>query len=72
MLPAAEVLPYARGIAAEIASKDPTAIALAKQCLAQVETLSVLDGYRLESALSEKLARTENGQALMRAFARPK
>jgi enoyl-CoA hydratase len=68
VLPAAEVLPYARGIAAEIASKDPLAIALAKECLAQVETLSLLDGYRFESVRSERLARTENGQALMRAF----
>jgi enoyl-CoA hydratase len=72
VLPPAEVLPYARAIAAEIASKDPLAIALAKQCLAQVEGLSVLEGYRLESGMSEQLARTENGQALMRAFAFPK
>ncbi len=72
VLPAAEVLPYARGIAAEIASKDPLAIALAKQCLAQVEMLSVLEGYRLESGMSEQLSRSENGQSLMRAFAGPK
>jgi enoyl-CoA hydratase len=72
VLPSSEVLPYARGIAAEIASKDPLAIALAKQCLEQVETMSVLEGYRLESGMSEQLARSANGQALMRAFAAPK
>ncbi len=72
VVPGAELLPYARRIAAEIASKDPLAIALAKRCLAEVETLSVLEGYRFESALGEQLARTENGQALMRAFGRPK
>ena len=72
VLPAADLMPYARGIAAEIASKDPLAIALARKCLSQIETLSVLDGYALESKMSDELARTENGRALMRAFAKPK
>lgn len=70
VLPIAELLPFARGIAAEIASKDPVAIALARKCLSEVETLSVLDGYAYETKKSDELAASPNGLALMEAFVR--
>jgi enoyl-CoA hydratase len=67
-LPADALLPYAQGIAREIAGKDPAAIALARQCLAAVETLPVLDGYAHESRLGRQLGETPAAQAMMRSF----
>lgn len=67
-LPADELLPAARAIALEIAGKDPVAITLARQCLAAVEVLPVLDGYAFESRLGRQLGETPVAQALMRRF----
>ena len=67
-LPADEVLAFAKGIAREIASKDPAAIALARRCLSSVETLTVLDGYAFEARLGAELGATPGAQASMRAF----
>lgn len=67
-LPADRLLADARGIAREIASKDPTAIALARKCLSSVETMSVLDGYAFEARLGAELGATPAAQASMRAF----
>jgi len=67
-LPAADLLPAARAIAREIAAKDPTAIRLACQCLADVEVMPVLDGYAHESRLGRQLGDTPAAQALMRGF----
>ncbi len=67
-LPPDELLPAAQAIALDIASKDPEAIALARQCLAAVETLPVLDGYAFESRLGRQLGETSAAQASMRNF----
>ncbi len=68
-LPADELLPWARALAREIASKDPTAIALARQCLSAIETMPVLEGYAYESRVARRLAETDGARSLMRAFA---
>ena len=67
-VPADEVLDLARGIAREIASKDPAAIALARRCLSTVETMPLLDGYAFEARLGAELGATPGAQASMRAF----
>lgn len=67
-LPHDEMLAYAYGIAAEIASKAPAAVALARKCLSSIETLPVLDGYVYESQRGAELAARPEAQALMRAF----
>jgi enoyl-CoA hydratase len=67
-LPADQLMAYAHGIARQIASKDPTAISLARQCLAAVEVMPVLDGYAHESRLGRQLGETAEARALMRRF----
>lgn len=67
-LPPDDLLPFARAIAQEIAAKDPLATALARQCLAAVEVMPVLDGYAFESRLGRELGETPAAQALMRSF----
>ncbi len=67
-LPADELLPFARSIALEISAKDPLATTLARQCLAAVEVMPVLDGYAYESRLGRQLGETPAAQALMRGF----
>jgi enoyl-CoA hydratase len=68
-LPPAGLLPYARAIAVEIASKDPNAVLLARRSLARVEDMGVLDGYTYEAGLADALANTPGGRAAMQAFA---
>ena len=68
-LPPAELLPYAHGIAGEIAAKDPHAVLLARRSLARVEDLGVLDGYAIEAQMAESLAGSTAGRAAMQAFA---
>lgn len=67
-VPTSDLLAFAGRIAREIAGKDPAAIALARRCLATVETLPVLEGYRFESGLALQLGETPAAQAAMRAF----
>lgn len=67
-VPGEQLLAYAKGIAQEIAAKDPEAITLACQCLSSIETLGVLDGYVFESRLSQQLGATEAARNLMRGF----
>jgi enoyl-CoA hydratase/carnithine racemase len=67
-LPAHELLPWAMGIAQEIAAKDPDAIALARQCLATVEVMPVLEGYAFESRLARQLGESAGAQAQMQRF----
>lgn len=67
-VPPAELLSFARGIALQIASKDPLAVRMARRSLARVEGMGVLAGYEAEMALAEELSRTPGAQAAMRAF----
>ncbi|MBA1146623.1 enoyl-CoA hydratase/isomerase family protein [Ectothiorhodospiraceae bacterium WFHF3C12] len=69
-LPGPDLLPYARGIAAEIADKDPTAVELARRALARVEDMSVLEGYALEMHLADELGRTPAARKAMESFLR--
>lgn len=67
-VPPAELLPFARGIALQIAAKDPLAVRMARQSLARVEDMGVLEGYELEMQLAGELSRSPGARAAMRAF----
>ncbi|WP_372501462.1 enoyl-CoA hydratase-related protein [Tistrella mobilis] len=62
------LLPAARALAAEIAAKDPGAVAHALACLAEVEDLPLVEGYAAEMRHVAELARTEAARAAMRRF----
>jgi len=67
-LPGPELLPHARSIAAEIAAKDPVAVRLARQSLARVESMDLLEGYGYEMDRAQELGRTPGARAAMSAF----
>lgn len=67
-LPPAELLSHAQAIAGQIAAKDPLAVRMARQSLARVEGMGVLDGYELEMALADELSHSPGARAAMRAF----
>jgi enoyl-CoA hydratase/carnithine racemase len=54
-VPKAELMPLAMKIAAEIASKSPAAIRLAKRTLNTIEDMSLRDGYRYEQSMTTEL-----------------
>lgn len=67
-LPHEEFLDFARGIANEIASKSPMAVAAAKDSLTVIDNLSLRDGYRYEQGNTTKLSRSEDAKEAVRAF----
>lgn len=67
-LPPGELMAFANAIASEIAGKDPVAMTLARQCLASVEVMPVLEGYAFESRLGRQLGESPAAQDLMRQF----
>jgi enoyl-CoA hydratase len=67
-LPAAELMPYAMGIAHEIASKAPVAVRLAKEAARLTEVMPLRDAYRYEQSNTVALSRTEDAKEAQRAF----
>ncbi len=67
-VPPERLMPTARGIAAEIASKSPIAIRMLKESFGMVENLSFRDGYQLEQKTSIAMSRTADAQEAKRAF----
>jgi enoyl-CoA hydratase len=68
-VPAAELLPAALGIAAEIAGKVPLAVRAAKRSFNVTEELPLGDGYRFEQSQTVALASSEDTREAQRAFA---
>ena len=68
-VPAAELLPTARAIAAEIAAKVPLAVRAAKRSFATTEEMPLRDGYRFEQGQTVALSRTEDTREAQAAFA---
>jgi enoyl-CoA hydratase len=68
-LPNAELMPAALEMAANIASKSPLSVVLAKHTLNVVEELSLRDGYRYEQDMTARIAQTEDAKEAQRAFA---
>jgi len=67
-VPRAELMDAAMKLAAEIASKSPTAMHLAKQSLNTIEELSLRDGYRYEQNMTLQLSGHPDSQEAMAAF----
>ena len=67
-LPAAELMPYAMGIAREIASKSPIAVRLAKEAARMTMLMPVRDAYRYEQNNTVFLSKTEDSKEAQRAF----
>ena len=67
-VPPDRLLDAARALAAEIASKSPVAIRLAKHAMNTIEFMSLRDGYRFEQNMTGELSKTEDSREAMRAF----
>ena len=57
VVPADELMPTARALADEIATKSPLGLRLAKESLNRVEDLPLKDGYRLEQDYTQRISR---------------
>ena len=64
----ADLLPEARKLAQEIASKSPLAVRMLKMSFNAVENLSLEDGYRIEQDMTIELSKSEDAQEAKRAF----
>lgn len=67
-LPSDRLLPEARAIAAEIASKSPIALQRVKHAFNVVEEMPMREGYRFEQGVSAELSGTEDAREAQRAF----
>ncbi|WP_137123629.1 enoyl-CoA hydratase/isomerase family protein [Roseomonas sp. HF4] len=67
--PKAELLPAAQAMAAEIAGKAPLAVAAMKRAFTLCEYMPLHEGYRFEQTQTAALARTEDTQEALAAFA---
>ena len=67
-LPPAELMPYAMGIANEIASKAPVAMRLAKEAARLTLAMPQREAYRYEQSNTVALSRTEDAKEAQLAF----
>ncbi len=67
-LPSAELMPYAMGIAHDIASKSPVAVRLAKEAARLTEVMPLRDAYRYEQGNTLALSKTEDAKEAQLAF----
>ena len=67
-LPPDELLPYAMGIAHDIASKSPVAVRLAKEAARLTEVMPLRDAYRYEQSNTVALSKTEDAREAQMAF----
>lgn len=65
---AAELMPTALAIAAEIADKSPVSTSLGKHTLNVIEEMTLRDGYRYEQDMTAVLAKTDDAKEAQRAF----
>lgn len=68
VVPAAQLMTTALGIANEIASKSPAAIRMLKQSFIAVENLTLRDGYRVEQGMTVALCDTDDAKEAKAAF----
>ena len=62
------LLDEATTLAADIASKSPIAMKLAKQAMNAIEFMSLRDGYRYEQNMTAELSHYEDSAEAMQAF----
>ncbi|MFB0874928.1 MULTISPECIES: enoyl-CoA hydratase/isomerase family protein [unclassified Sphingobium] len=67
-LPPDQLMPAARAMAADIASKSPHAIRLAKRTLGSIENLSLRDGYRFEQNMTAEYSKHPDSRESMLGF----
>jgi len=67
-VPPEKLMDAANTLAAEIASKSPIAVRLAKHAMNTIEFMSLRDGYRFEQTMTGELSKYEDSQEAMRAF----
>ena len=67
-VPKDELMPFAMKIAAEIASKSPAAIRLAKRTLNTIEDMTLRDGYRYEQNMTTELGEHPDSAEAQAAF----
>lgn len=67
-VPVDRLMDEAMALAAEIASKSPIAMRLAKHAMNTIEFMSLRDGYRFEQNMTAELSKYEDSREAMRAF----
>jgi enoyl-CoA hydratase len=68
VVPAAELLPTARALAATLAAKSPIAMRMAKASMNHVEGLPLKEAYRIEQTYTDRLVRFEDSTEAREAF----
>ncbi len=68
VLPPAELMPYAMGIAHDIASKAPVAVRLAKEASRMTLNMPLREAYRYEQSNTVALSKTDDAKEAQRAF----
>jgi enoyl-CoA hydratase len=63
-----DLLPEAKEIAAEIASKSPLAVAYAKQAVTMADVMPQRDAYRMEQNVTMALSKTDDAKEARMAF----
>jgi enoyl-CoA hydratase len=61
-------MPTARALAAELASKSPIALRLAKEAMNRVEFLPLKEAYRIEQDYTARLSRFEDAREAREAY----
>lgn len=67
-VPPDQLIDTAMALAANIASRSPIAVELAKHSLNTIEEMSLRDGYRFEQNMTVELSGTDDSREAMRAF----
>lgn len=68
VVPTAELMPTALGIAAAIAAKSPIAVRLAKESINRIEGMTLKDAYRTEQDYTVRLLGFEDSQEARQAY----
>jgi enoyl-CoA hydratase len=68
VVPQAELLQTALGMAREIAAKSPLALRQAKRSFNVVDSMPYREAYRFEQTITEELSRSEDAKEAQRAF----
>ena len=63
-----ELMPTARALADEIATKSPLGLRLAKESLNRVEDLPLKDGYRLEQDYTQRITSFNDSAEARQAY----
>ena len=68
LVPADKLMEEAMAMAANVASKSPLAIKLAKRAMNAIETMTLRDGYRFEQGMTAELSHSDDAKEAAAAF----